>query len=105
MKKLILLAFVGPSILANHCSYNETVDNVYRVFAVNQIREKCPRTFAHYKPLKIVNVSFSSWDTEQYYTYEYQTTEYHIKVKVEGECWGGFSGPELGSFLKLEGCN
>ena len=106
MKKVIIAAISLCSLYAsaNHCKRNEIVERSYSLMAIKMIKQNCPNTFKN-ENLELVKVAFSSWDTEQSYTFVYEGDHgAEIEVGIEGECMGGYSGPSLEYFKVINGC-
>ena len=95
---------------ANHCSRDGFLPEAFKAKAIEALEKRCPITMAQEAPLNIVDVKFSSWDTEEYYEIHFQgrgygtgDVDYDIIVEVEGEC----RGPQdlsIGTFKVIEGC-
>jgi hypothetical protein len=110
MKKIIITSLFSVLTFASHCSMNEAVKQKYFQNALVAIAKECPIT-VKYELLSIDNVAFSSWDTEQYYTYTiigaegngHDVEDTKFIVTVEGECWGA-DYPEVTSVEVLGNC-
>jgi len=104
MKNVILLCTFLFSVnsYANHCSRSSYLPEKHKQAALDKIALECPATYAQ-EVLDIIDVRFSSWDTEEYYEITFQGKGYKIIVETESECSGN-RGVDIGTFKVIEGC-
>ena len=111
MKTLITLLLLSSSLLAhaNHCSRGVQTEARFLEIAMAEIKKQCPSTFIH-NDLEVRKVKFSSWDTEEYYTFiienrnGHDTPDDYFVVTVEGECRGP-ADEFVSKFEILDECN